>query len=113
MSEFQLILTRSILSQQARTIDTFNYFQIRHRSAVSSHSPVFDQKSSGKEEGEYIRFEAQKYSLDFCVAYNVTQASGNFRDDGLEPISLVIHATSHYMRDIEGQVSDLFAAMYF
>uniref|UniRef100_A0A1I7UH68 Nonstructural protein n=1 Tax=Caenorhabditis tropicalis TaxID=1561998 RepID=A0A1I7UH68_9PELO len=56
-----------------------------------------------KYEGEFIKYDTRKYGSDFCVAYNVTRATGDFRDDGLEPISLVLHATSHYMREIEGQ----------
>uniref|UniRef100_A0A8R1DS14 I-beta-1,3-N-acetylglucosaminyltransferase n=1 Tax=Caenorhabditis japonica TaxID=281687 RepID=A0A8R1DS14_CAEJA len=57
------------------------------------------------ERSKYIRFETEKYGSHFCVSYNVTKAGGNFRDDGLEPISLVIHATSNYMKEIEGQCS--------
>ncbi|UMM30310.1 hypothetical protein L5515_012243 [Caenorhabditis briggsae] len=81
---------------------------IRHRPGFAvQHSGISDSEiyPNRKYEGEYIRYETKKYGQDFCVAYNVTRATGNFRDDGLEPISLVIHATSHFMREIEGQCS--------
>ncbi|CAI5447596.1 unnamed protein product [Caenorhabditis angaria] len=65
----------------------------------------FDQPFLSRASNSTIRFETQKYSTHFCVAYNVTKASGNFRADGLEPITLAIHATSHYMTTIEGQCS--------
>ncbi|EFO89123.1 hypothetical protein CRE_21075 [Caenorhabditis remanei] len=75
---------------------------IRRRQGFSLQHSTSDAPNR-KYEGEYIKYETKKYGSDFCVAYNVTRASGDFRDDGLEPISLVLHATSHYMREIEGQ----------
>ncbi|KAF1758550.1 hypothetical protein GCK72_015009 [Caenorhabditis remanei] len=75
----------------------------RHQGFSLQHST--SDAPNRKYEGEYIKYETKKYGSDFCVAYNVTRATGDFRDDGLEPISLVLHATSHYMREIEGQCS--------
>ncbi|CAL2041278.1 unnamed protein product [Caenorhabditis brenneri] len=77
---------------------------IRHRQgyAIQYSDPDIPNR---KYEGEFIKYDTKKYGSDFCVAYNVTRATGEFREDGLEPISLVLHATSHYMKEIEGQCS--------
>ena len=82
--------------------------QIRLRQGFSLQGSTSESDAPNRKyEGEYIKYETKKYGSDFCVAYNVTRATGDFRDDGLEPISLVLHATSHYMREIEGQVREL------
>ncbi|CAD6195669.1 unnamed protein product [Caenorhabditis auriculariae] len=52
-----------------------------------------------------VAVQTERISYEFCVAYNVTKAHGRFRDDGLEPISLAIHTTSHYVYDVEEQCS--------
>ncbi|CAB3409231.1 unnamed protein product [Caenorhabditis bovis] len=75
------------------------------RQQLSPTKSVQNSTSLRDNDESTIRFKTIEHGSEFCVAFNVTQASSTFREDGLEPISLIMHATSHFMRDIETQCS--------
>uniref|UniRef100_A0A1I7T7M1 Helitron_like_N domain-containing protein n=3 Tax=Caenorhabditis tropicalis TaxID=1561998 RepID=A0A1I7T7M1_9PELO len=48
--------------------------------------------------------QTEMYDEQYCTAYNLLEATEEFRDDGLEPVTLATHATSDMMKTLEKMV---------
>ncbi|KAF1752544.1 hypothetical protein GCK72_019099 [Caenorhabditis remanei] len=69
---------------------------------------LFTRSTRSIEKIPYIEKTSQNYSIQtenyddqYCIAYNFLEATEQFREDGLEPITLATHATSDMMGTLE------------
>uniref|UniRef100_A0A1I7T7M5 PKD domain-containing protein n=1 Tax=Caenorhabditis tropicalis TaxID=1561998 RepID=A0A1I7T7M5_9PELO len=57
--------------------------------------------STEESNDNYTIVQTEMYDNQYCTGYNLLEGTEEFRDDGLEPITLTTHATSDMMRTLE------------